>query len=172
MKSATATTYLSPLVLGIVVGETDGKETFVSSSVFGIVFNENLLGGGCKSAPAIYVVVDELTRSGEFSDFLGNTATELEKRRLHRGHLIKFCEAHPKKLCENGYATFAVVTKGDEPVKEDLSNVFVAGVSFGDGGRLGVGVFGFSDGRVWGAEGWHRVVSPQQQLCCCFTSKL
>ena len=43
---------------------------------------------------------------------------------MHRDHLIKLCEMHPKKLRDKGYVTFAVVTKDYEPVKEDLSSVF------------------------------------------------
>lgn len=163
--SVAAKVYLKRLFEGetITIGATNGAVTLQESGVFpGGVFNENLLSGGCKSAPAINVVVDELVLNGKFSDFLGNIATELEKRRLHRGHLVNFCEKHPKKLREGGYATFAVVTKNDEPVKDDLSNVFIASVFFDDAGRLRVRVYPFSEDYVWCAEDGRRVVSPQQ----------
>ncbi|MCX6752540.1 MAG: hypothetical protein NTZ87_03545 [Candidatus Nomurabacteria bacterium] len=146
----------------IIVGATDGKKTLEESGVFpGGVFGESLLGK-CKPAPAIKVVVDELVENGKFPDFLGNTALQLEQRRLHRGHLANLSNTHSKKLCKDRYSVFAVVTKDDEPVKDDLSNVFVALVSFGDFGQLWVYVDEFSDDFVWRAQYQPRVVTPQQ----------
>ena len=156
--------YLKRLFNGesFAVGAMKSTKTFEESGFFpGGVYNENLLGTA-KPTSAIKVVFDELIEDGKFPDFLGNTALELERRRLYRGHVIKSCETHRDRFRKDGYATFAVITKDDEPVKDDLSNVFVARVHFGGRGRLGVGVGQFSYDYVWGAEYQHRVVSPQQ----------
>ena len=79
-------------------------------------------------APEMKIVVDELTLEGKLTDFLGNTATKLEKRRLLGSQLLSLFRNDPDnppsdlRTC----ASLVVLTTEDKPVAEDLSNVFVA----------------------------------------------
>lgn len=115
-------------------------------------------------APETDIAVDELVKDGKFPEFLGNTAEKLEKRRLLGAQWLKFCKDHSNKLRQDGYATFAVLTKNDEPIAVDLSNVFVARVGVYERGQLFADVNHFDIGYVWYARYQRRVLSPQQKL--------
>jgi len=113
-------------------------------------------------APETDIAVDELIEDGKFPDFFGDTAEKLEWRRILGAQFMKFCQDRPDKLRQNDYATFAVLTKKDEPVAEDLSNVFVAHVHVLERGRLFADVVRFAFGYAWDAGYGHRILSPQQ----------
>jgi hypothetical protein len=108
------------------------------------------------------VTVDELVRDGKFSDFLGVTATELEKCRMLGSQFLAICRDYPNKLRGEGYANFFVLTKGDRTVAEDLSNVFVADVYVFGRGNLVAYLRGFRNDDVWLGGSRRRVFSPQQ----------
>jgi urease gamma subunit len=111
-------------------------------------------------APEMDIAIDELTENGEFSEFLGDTAEELEKRHILGAQLVKFCQDHPDWLCKNGCATFFILTKDDEPVKEDLSNVFIGCIKLDTHGWLHGCVYLFSYDDKWrtGRDHWHHQV--------------
>ncbi len=121
---------------------------------WGIIFNG--------VAPEADVFVEELIKKGQFSDFLGSAATELEKRRICGSQLLAICENHLDKLRGEGYANFFVLTKGDEPVAENLSNAFVAGVYVDDDGELDAHLSQFSYGLVWRGDYGPRAFFRQQ----------
>ena len=102
-------------------------------------------------APETDIAVDELIEDGKFPDFFGDTAEKLEWRRILGAQFMKFCQDRPDKLRQNDYATFAVLTKKDEPVAEDLSNVFVAHVHVLERGRLFADVVRLGR-RVWASD--------------------
>jgi len=113
-------------------------------------------------APETNIAIDELVEDGKFPDFLGNTAEELEKRRLLGAQWLKFCKDKSDKLCKDGCVTFAVLTKDDKPVAQDLSNTFVACVKVeGEHGWMAHGyVYRFSYDDPWrtGGDHWHHQV--------------
>ena len=145
----------------------DGKDTYTSArKVFRGYFdpafeNRGIVFSGV--APETEVAADELVRSGKFSDLLGNIALELEKRRVLGSQFLAICQDGSNKLRgEGGYANFFVLTKGDEVVAEDLSNVFVARVYVFDGDELNVLLDEFRFDGVWIGDNRLRVFSPQQ----------
>jgi hypothetical protein len=82
-------------------------------------------------APETDMVAEELVCDGEFPDFIGSTAKELEKRRIMGVQLLKLCskKKYRNRLNAKCQVNFAVLTPGNKPCLEDLSNVFVALVS-------------------------------------------
>lgn len=160
-------TYLRHLFT-LKLGATSGKDTYSTArkvfrgyfapefESFGIVFSG--------VAPETEVAADELVRNGQFTEFLGNTAEELEKFRLLGSQFLSLCLDDSDKLQRNGYANFFVLTRGDEVVTEDLSNVFVARVGVDDDGGLRAGLCHVSGGYIWSSGLRHRIFSPQQAL--------
>jgi len=153
------------LLFTFTLGATNGTDTLETArKVFkaclypdfercGIVFSS--------IAPETELFADELVENGKFSDFLGNTAEELEKRRLFGSQFLKLCRDHPDKIRGRVYANFFVFTKGDEVVAEDLSNVFVAQVFVNEGGKPRVGLRHISCDHVWDGDLGIRAFSPQ-----------
>ena len=112
-------------------------------------------------APEVEIAGDELIQNGKFSDFLGKTATELEQIRLLGSQFLALCRDNPERLRGEGYANFFVLTRGDEKVAEDLSNVFVAGVRVRGRDELDAYLHEGRGGGVWGGDCRRRVFSPQ-----------
>ena len=150
----------------ITLPATTGKDTNATAKkVFPAGFDADFENWGIVFsgvAPTTDIVFDELVADGQFSDFFGNTAVEIEKRRFLGAQFLEICRVHSDKFRKEGYANFVVLTKGDEPVAEDLSNVFVARVDVDDQGELGAYVFKFGNDVVWSGGLGRRIVSPQQ----------
>ncbi len=157
--------YLRPLFT-FKLGATDGKAiTEAARAVFPGYFDPEFEKQGIVFsgiAPETELLAEELVQNGKFSDFLGNTAAEIEKRRLLGSQFLAICRDNPKKLRGEGRANFFVLTKGDEKVAEDLSNVFVANAGFGGSGQLHALLCEFRRDRVWYGVDGRRVFSPQQ----------
>lgn len=111
--------------------------------------------------PKVNIVVFELVTDGKFTDFLGSNAGEFEKYRLLGSQFLTICKDNIYKLRGGGYANFFILTKGDESVVEDLSNVFVAIVYFVYG-RLNARLYHVSKNYLWGGEWGHRIFFPKQ----------
>lgn len=165
LKASKVEAYLCRL-FSFKLGSTDGKDTYVTAlKVFeagldpsfetcGIVFSGVV--------PETELVADELIHNATFSKFLGNTAYELEKRRIVGSQFLAVCQKHPDRLCAEISANFFVLTRGDEAVAEDLSNVFVARVDVHHGGELNASLLYTSDGNLWNRAYGHRLFSPQR----------
>ena len=147
------------------LGATDGKDNYETArEVFKAGFDPDFENWGIVFsgiAPETEIAGDELISNGKFSDFLENTAAELEKRRILGSQFLKICRDTPDKLQRNGCANFSVLTKGDKPVAKDLSNVFGADVRVRDGGGLSSGLRRFQNDYVWFGGGGLRIFSPQ-----------
>ena len=102
------------------------------------------------------MAVLEIDKDGTFEQIFKSINTDLDSLCLTQAQIIKFCESEKSKLRGDRYATFFLFKENDE--------FFVAGVHVPSGGTLSVGVYRFSSGSVWNAEGRHRVVSPQLAL--------
>lgn len=98
------------------------------------------------------ISIFDLTENKTFAQIF----TDPEKMCMTQAQIIYFVKNHKDLLRTDGYATFFLFKVGNE--------VFVAGVYFYGGGRLGVDVLRFSRGDVWGAENRHRIVVPQLAL--------
>lgn len=144
------------------LGATDGTVTEEQARrVFPGYLDPVFLSWRSKATPGMNAAIDELVENGKFHEFLGNTAAPLERLRWQWTQVVRFCDDHPDKLTPGGFATFFILTTDGEPVAEDLSNVFVAGVGVHDVGGLGAGLSSFSGDFIWHAESQHRLVSPQ-----------
>lgn len=160
-----AKTYLRRLFT-FKLGPADGKSTIARArKVFrGYLAPEFESSGIVFSgvAPETEIAADELVCDGRFTQFLGNTAEELEKLRLLGSQFLDLFDNYPGRLRGDGYANFVVLTRDDKPVAEDLNNVFVADVGVGGDGELGAYLGHVSDDDVWYSDGRHRIFSPQQ----------
>lgn len=119
-----------------------------------------------ETALAMDISGDELVHDGKFYEFLGNTAEELERRRVLGSQLVKFCREHSDDkddtLRKGGIANFFVLTKGkSQPVKKDLSNVLVASVFIYGVDNLTVSLYRFNSSVFWGSANRQRTFSPQ-----------
>jgi hypothetical protein len=113
------------------------------------------------TAPETEIAADELVANGKFTDFLGSKAEELERKRLRGCQFLMLCFKHNDRLRGGGWANFVVLTRSDEPVAPDLSNVFVARVRVGADG-LSAGLGRVSRVCVWFSGRRPRIFSPQQ----------
>ena len=147
------------------IGVVNGKDTYETTrKVFPAGFDSDFENWGVVFsgvASKTRIEASKLVQNGKFSDFLGNTVAELEKRRMLGSQFLAICR-DPNKLQDGGYANFFVLTKGDEKVAEDLSNVFVARVLVSDDGRLGADLDEFRYDYVCLGDHEHRVFYPQQ----------
>ncbi|MFA5932325.1 MAG: hypothetical protein WC793_03035 [Candidatus Paceibacterota bacterium] len=148
------------------IGATDGTDTYeTATKVFDGWLDSDFKNWGIifsGVASEIDIDVNELIEDGKFPDFFGNSVSHLKKRHLLGSQFLKFCREHPDKLRKDGYGTFFLLTRGDEPINDDFSNVFVASAGFGGIGRLEAYVFEFSRDRVWNAGLGRHLVAPQQ----------
>lgn len=112
-------------------------------------------------APDVEITAEELIHDGKFTDFLGITALELEKRRLLGSQFLAICRHNADKLRDQVHANFFVLTRNDEVVAEDLSNVFVAIVLVYEVGKLHALLYHVSYGSVWCRKDRHRFFSPK-----------
>lgn len=147
------------------LGSMDGTGTYSEAKkLFRAGFdpefkNQGIVFSGV--APETMVAIDQLIQDGLFSEFLGVTVMELEKRRLLGSQFLAICK-NCNKLRKNFYDNFFVLTRGDELVAEDLSNVFIANVFVDDGGGLGSDLYAFSDEDIWDEKGCPRIFSPER----------
>lgn len=158
-------TYLRRLFT-FMLGGTNGKDTYaMARKVFRTYFSPDFESQGIVFsgiASETEITVNELVHNGKFTEFLGNTAVELEKRRLLGSQFLKICRDNPDKLCDEGYSNFFVLTKGDEVVAEDLSNVFVANVSEYGSGKLETCLYHVSFDYFWDGFSGRRIFYSQQ----------
>lgn len=99
------------------------------------------------------VDVYEMKQNATFSQMFGELSADVKKLCLTQHQIKDFVKKHRNWLRTEGYATFFLF--------ESNGNFFVAGVGFGSGDRLFVGVVRFGRSVVWSAEDRHRVVVPQ-----------
>ena len=147
------------------LGPTNGKDTHTTASkVFRSGFTKDFESWGVVFsgvAPQTKFIADELIRNGKFSDFLGDTATELEKRRILGSQLLKLCRDHSGQLRGGSLGNFFVLTKNDEPVNKDISNVLVADVRM-YGVQLNATLGRIERNHIWRGEDGHHVFTPSQ----------
>ena len=114
-------------------------------------------------APETEIACDELVRDGKFSGFLGNTAEELERRRMLGSQFLAICRDNPERLRGGCRANLFILTNGDEEVAEDLRNVFVADVQV-HGSVLGALLYEFRYSTDWNGARGIRAFSSQQSI--------
>ncbi len=157
-----AKVYLRHLFI-FTLSSTEGGDLKVAEKVFRAYIDPDFERWGILFSgptPGTRISAEEIILDGKFSDFLGNTAEELERKRITGSQLLAICEKHADRLCGNGRANFFVLTRTDEPVAPDLGNVFVASVRVFDGGLYAY-LDEFSYDRVWFSDYVHRVFFPQ-----------
>lgn len=94
------------------------------------------------------MTVRKLIQDGTFLDFIGNTAAVLEERRVLGAQFLDFCMQEQKWNIGGAKSTGVfVLTRGDEPVSDDLSNVYVAMVN-GSKTNSRADIFPISDPRI------------------------
>jgi len=127
------------------LGAVNGKDTLATASeVFQAGIDPNFENWGIVFsgvAPETEMAADELTPHDNFSNYFGSTAAELEKRRLLGSQFLSLCRDDlssnsDNKLRRKSFANFVLLSAGDRPVAEDLSNVFLAGISVSGNGKL------------------------------------
>ncbi len=110
------------------------------------------------------VEVHEMTEDGDFKAIYGGLDRNLDNLRLTQDQIIAFVGDNKKWLRKEGYGTFFLFTKKDEPINADKSNLFVADVNLDSDERPNAFVRHFSDDNEWCGGNRHRVVVPQQTL--------
>ncbi len=172
----TSTVTLPPKVSlrQLYVGETivlraiDGTGTFAKSTRYAGYLDSdfqnwglNVRGRAAPETPVEIYEMDEEGENGTFTDIFSSLGSDLEKLRIPQAQAESFAPDHKDKLHPEGWGTFLLFTKGDEPVNKDKSNLFVACV-YAFVGELEASVFEFSLDFVWHAECGYRIVVPQQ----------
>ncbi len=142
----------------VMLGAT-GRVTITESvEVFAAGIDSDFVSWGLntpsRSSLATTVTVHEQVEDGTFAEIYGSVG-DLNRLWLTQSHVVAFCKQHRNKLRTEGYATFFLLLK-KEPEEFFVAYVYVRG-----GGRLSVGVSGFSFDGVWGAECRGRFVVPQ-----------
>ncbi|MGH7249408.1 MAG: hypothetical protein ACREGC_00355 [Minisyncoccia bacterium] len=117
------------------------------------------------SGPKSEIAVDQLVFDGTSSQFIGNTAEKLEKRRLLGSQFLAICRDHPNQLVDGTGANLFVLTSADEEVSPDMKNVFIARVIVGgmnENFALYAFLEQFLDDVAWGGNAKNRLFSPQR----------
>ncbi|MEK7539085.1 MAG: hypothetical protein AAB595_00365 [Patescibacteria group bacterium] len=117
--------------------------------VFPGFIDPRLLNWGTKATWSTCVKVSEIIKNGKFLDFFESSVFELSQTCLHWGHVVYFCKFHRAKLQTGGLPTLFLIVENGEPVKQDLSNVFVVEVLFGQYGFLEAYLFEFLSDATW-----------------------
>ena len=136
----------------IVIGATDGTETFKSSGLFtGGIYGVSVPATveNPTSTQETTVAVHEMVEDGNYQTLFVSLGKAGEQE-YEQSQIVAFCRVHPDKLRKDGYGTFFRLKGG-----------FVAGVDVDDDGRLRVYVRPFSNDFVWYARFAHRLVAPQ-----------
>lgn len=141
----------------LIIDALDGKEILSEASdVFTYIdsdfknWSANERGKATKEA---VVYVYDLVKDGIFAQFFGSVCADVEKLCFTQAQIKNFVVKHHNWLRKDGYATFFLF--------KSHGKFFVAHVDFYGGGRLEVRVFQLGHGRVWDADGRHRVVLLQ-----------
>ncbi len=120
-------------LLTFTLGATSGKDDYaLAKKIFKVGFDGDFISWGIifsGVAPEMDIVVDEIVRNGKFPNFFGDTVAELNQRRMMGSQFLKICQLHSDKLYDGGRANFFLLTRDDQPVKKDFSNVFVARIT-------------------------------------------
>ena len=143
------------------LGATDGKDTYdIARNVFRGHFDSKFARLGVVFsgiAPETEIDCGELVRRGTFSEIFGDTAEKLERRRLHGSQFLAISRDGLYKLIDNRYF---VLTREDEKVAEDMSNVSIAVVDVNGMGELRAYLYEFQGNMV--RDSYMRVFSPLQ----------
>jgi len=150
----------------ITIGATDGTEMITNSGVFNGHVDSDFVSLGLevpgKPTLAMSVTVHEMAiKNGNYKTIYDSFHTDLDKLRMSKGQIKLFAETHYNRLRTVGGATFFLLTWGDEPVRKNRSNLFVAHVYGDSKGRLHIYVNNFST-NVWNDTLRLRFVIPQQ----------
>ena len=104
------------------------------------------------TTPQTNVSVHEMIKDATFVQMFGCLGPDLDKLCLSQHQIVEFCQMHPARLREEGYATFFLFKEGDQ--------FYVADVHvYADG--LRVRVDRLERGIVWFGECRRRLVVPQ-----------
>lgn len=139
---------------------------------FGIIFSG--------IAPETEIVGDDLIKNCLFGEFLGKMPSDIEKKRLLGSQLLAICRDSQKKInalrkrgffgrefpstispedlpkLHLGGPNYVILTRGDEPVADDLSNVFLANVVMS---QLQFNELGAHIGKLDLSQAWHGCVN-------------
>lgn len=149
------------------IGPTTGNKTLYGAGEFTkyidpyiLIWKLNLPG---KPTPSMSLVGNKIQKSGTFSEVFGMLSYDLNNLRLSQEQIELFLKTYPDKLRIGG-STLMLFTKEDEPVYEDLSNLFVATLFIQDQDevpQLQLEISMYMNNIVWDAEE-HQTVTPQQ----------
>lgn len=142
----------------VILTATSGARTIAKARhVFTGYLDSNFTNWGldvpAKSVATTPVAIYEMVKNAGFRDIFGDFGRDLDDLCFTQDQIVSFVENHPARLRKDGYATFFLFKVGGE--------FFVAYVDLYSADRPDVGVFRFSDGLVWSAEGRPWVVVPQ-----------
>lgn len=151
---------LFPLMLGPTgdQGTVQAARKVFTGHLSGAFEHKGIVFSG--ATPETEVLVEELIQNGDFYHFLHCTQTGLERRRLLGSQFLAICRDHYAALRKGGYSNFFVLTKGDEEVSSDLSNVFVAQAYVRDN-LLVACLHEFQEAHVSRGEDRYRFFSPR-----------
>lgn len=146
------------------LGSTDGKDT--ADGIFEICFGLDLQKSGVvfgTVTPETDLVVDEIIidEDSKFANLI-HTAVEFERSRLTGSQFLSVCKRYRHRLQKEGISNFFILTKGDEPVAEDLSNIFVVSVMVLMHGILAVYPRHLANVLVWCGDDGFRLFSRKQ----------
>lgn len=154
----------------IILPATDGRGTFMNSLRYGIRPNPNFKKYGLdmpgRPAPEMPVNMFEMYQhggNGTYAQIFGVTGVDPEGLRISQAKAESFGPGNRDKLHPQGWSTLMLITRGDEPVNERLSNLFVAHVRVRNG-RLSASPYEFTDDRVLDAIFRFRLVIREPQF--------
>ena len=141
----------------IVFRATDGTATFAKSKKYTGYLDPDFKNWGldvpgkpAPETPATMYEMDENGANGTFVDIFGSLGVDLVKLRVAQAQAESFAPDNRDKLHPEGWATWSLFTKGDEPILPDRSNLFVAYARVRDR-RLKADVYEFSRATTSGA---------------------
>lgn len=154
---------LAPLYEGeeIVIGETDGKETFAKAQyVFDGYLDQNFERWGTdkpsEKTKAQRVASYKMREDANFTEIFGSFGRDLNALCLTQSQIIQFCVNHRTRLRQDGWSTFFLFKVEQEKGPE----YFVAGIRVYEP-LLWALVFRFAYSIVWHADDRRRLVFPQ-----------
>ena len=157
--------YLQPMV-SLEIGATKGTYNYqTAKKVFNGGLDQDFEKWGIifsAVTPRALLAIDKIAITGKFNHFFGETAEELERRRITGSpQFLKFFQDHPAILFnkEEVLASFTILTAKDQEVAKDLSNTYVGCVSIHDATKMYACIHPFECDRDWRANSY-RALRP------------